>query len=378
MEAPFNVVIAGAGVAGLEAALALSDLAGDAARTTIVAPEEEFVCRPMRVVEPFAYSSAPRYPIAPIAEDAGAELVNDSFKWLDPAARVVHTEAARELRYDALLLALGARLQPAFRYAVTLDDRLLDEQLHGLIRDLEEGYVRRIAFVIPSRMGWPLPIYELALMTARRAFDMNIEVDITVATPEDAPLALFGDRASEAVSRSLRRHGIEMVTSAHCAVPQPGQVVVHPRNSTLLADRIVALPELTGPSTPGVPKDAGAGLIPVDPYCRVRGLERVFAAGDATDFPVKFGGIAAQQADTAAASIAALAGAPVKPHKFTPVVQAILLGGERPLRLGARITGGHGSTSEAAELRGLEPIRKIETSYLVPYLESNARAEAIP
>jgi hypothetical protein len=154
-------------------------------------------------------------------------------------------------------------------------------------------------------------------------------------------------------------------------------VVIYPRNWTLLVDRIIALPELTGPSTPGVPKDARAGLIPVDPYCRVRGLERVFAAGDATDFPVKFGGVAAQQADTAAAGIAALAGAPVEPHKFLPVVKAVLLGGERPLQLRAHITGGHGSTSEVADLPGLDPTHKIEARYLVPYLESSQRVEAL-
>lgn len=378
MDAPFNVLIAGGGVAGLEAALALRDLAGERVKTTLLTPEEDFVCRPMRVVEPFSHPGAPRYPIASFAEEAHAELITDSFKWLEPGARLVHTAGGQELCYDALLLAIGARLHPAFRHAVTLDDRLLDEQLHGLIRDVEDGYVRRIAFVAPSRMGWPLPIYELALMTARRAFDMNIEVEITVATPEDAPLALFGSAASEAVRRLLAEHGIGIVTSAHCAIPRAGRVVIHPRNWTLLVDRIVALPELTGPSTPGVPKDAQAGLIPVDPYCRVRGLERVYAAGDATDFPVKFGGIAAQQADTAATAIAALAGARVKLHKFLPVVQATLLGGDRPLRLRAHITGGHGSTSEVAELTSFEPARKIEASYLVPYFDSHQPVEALP
>lgn len=378
MDAPFNVLIAGGGVAGLEAALALQDLAGDRVQTTLLTPDEDFVCRPMRVVEPFSHPGAPRYPIASIAEDAGAELITDRFKWLEPGASVVHTAGGQELCYDALLLALGARLHPAFRHAVTLDDRLLDEQLHGLIRDIEDGYVRRIAFVVPSRMGWPLPVYELALMTARRAFDMNIEVEITIATPEDAPLALFGSAASEAVHRVLAQHGIETVTSAHCAVPRAGRVVIYPRNWTLLVDRVVALPELTGPPTPGVPKDAQAGLIPVDPYCRVRGLERVYAAGDATDFPVKFGGIAAQQADTAAAAIASLAGAPIEPHKFLPVVQATLLGGNRPLRLRAHITGGHGSTSEVAELTSFDPAHKIEAAYLVANLEARQPVEAIP
>src|SRR5205085_2309645 len=107
---------------------------------------------------------------------------------LDPKERVVHTEHAQQLRYDALLLALGARQRPRFKHALTLDDRRLDEQFHGLIQDVEGGYVRRLAFIVPSQMPWPLPIYELALMTARRAWDVSQAVTITVLTPEDAPL----------------------------------------------------------------------------------------------------------------------------------------------------------------------------------------------
>ena len=74
-----------------------------------------------------------------------------------------------QLPYDALLLALGARARPRFKYALTLDDRHLDEQLHGLIQDVEGGYIHKLAFIVPSQMPWPLPMYELALMTARRA-----------------------------------------------------------------------------------------------------------------------------------------------------------------------------------------------------------------
>jgi sulfide:quinone oxidoreductase len=378
MESRWRVLIVGGGVAAIEGALALRDLAGDRVETTLLAPEPDFVYRPLRVVEPFSHPGAPAYSLAEIATHTGASLVRDSFNWLDPAARLVHTRGGEQLPYDALLLALGAHLHPAFRHAITLDDRLLDEQLRGLIRDLEEAYVRRLAFVIPSRMAWPLPIYELALMTAGRAYDMNVEIAITIATPEDSPLALFGDRASAAVGELLGRHGIETVTSAHCSIPEPGRLVIYPHDRTLLVDRIVALPELVGPSTPGVRKDAPGGFIPVDPYCRVRGLERVYAAGDATDFAVKHGGVAAQQADTAAAAIAALAGAPVHPHKFMPVIEAVLLGGERPLRLRAHITGGHGSSSEAAELPQGEPVNKISATYLVAYLDSRTPAGALP
>jgi sulfide:quinone oxidoreductase len=372
---PFNVLIAGGGVAALEAALALRDLAGERVSTTLLAPEPEFVYRPMRVREPFAYSAAQRYSLEDIARDIKAELVRDGFAWLDAPGSVVHTERGEVLGYDALVLATGARLHPAFAHGLTIDDRRLDEQLHGLIQDIEGGFVHSLAFVAPSMMPWPLPIYELALMTAARAYDMNVEIDITIATPEDAPLAMFGTEASNAVRRLLEKHGISTITSAHSGVPEPGRVSIHPGTRTLEVDRVVALPELSGPSTPGVPSGPHGGFIPIDTHCRVRELERVFAAGDATDFPIKMGGIASQQADTAAESIAALAGAPVEPKPFQPEIRAILLGGEKPLYMSAHVTGGHGSRSQVSEEPLWSPPTKIVAKYLAPFLE--ARDEVV-
>jgi len=373
LSEPFKVVLVGGGVAALEAALALRELAGDSVTTTMLAPDPEFVYRPMRVREPFAYSLAKRYPLGEIAGDLGVELVQDRFKWLDPGARVVHTGHQHEISYDALLLALGARLHPRFTYALTLDDRILDEQLHGLIQDIEGGYVHRLAFVIPSPMPWPLPAYELALMSAQRAYDMGIDLSITIATPEDAPLALFGTAVSEAVQELLERHGILTITSAHAEVPEPGHVSIRPGERQLHVDRVVALPQLVGPSVPGVPTGTAGGFIPVDVHCQVRGLDRVYAAGDATDFAVKLGGIAAQQADTAAEAIAALAGAPVQPKPFHPMIHAVLIGGDKPLYLSAHITGGHGSSSEISETPTWSPPTKIAAKYLAPYLEARDR-----
>ena len=366
-------MIAGGGVGALEAALALRDLAGERIRTTLLAPDPNFVVRPARVKEPFGYTAAQTYPLADIARDLGAELVPDSLKSLDAPGSRVHTEQGTELPYDALVLATGARLRPAFSHGLSIDDSQIDDQLHGLIQDVEGGYVRSIAFVAPSEAVWPLPIYELALMTARRAYDMQTDVAITIATPEDAPLAVFGDTVSLAIGRLMEENGVTVLTSAHSSVPEPGVVAIHPGERMLKVDRVVALPQLFGPSTPGVPGGVEGGFIPIDNHCRVRGLENVFAAGDGTEFPIKFGGIAAQQADTAAEAIAALAGAPVEPEPFRPVLRAILLGADKPLYLSAHVTGGHGSSSQISEEPGWSPPFKIAAKYLAPYLESRNR-----
>jgi sulfide:quinone oxidoreductase len=370
---PFRIVIAGGGVAALETALALNDLATDLVSLTLLAPDPDFVYRPMTVREPFAYGRARRYPIAAIAADAGAELVADRLSWIDPEHQSIHTDAGDELVYDALVLALGARAVERYAHALTIDDRRLDDLLHGLVQDVESNYVRRLAFVVPARMAWPLPIYELALMTARRAYDMNTELAVTVVTPEDAPLAIFGLGASHGVSQLLAEAGIATVTSAYVQVPNSRHLVVMPGDRHFEVDRIVALPELYGPAVRGL--DVGEhGFIDVDPYCRVRDIKYVYAAGDATAFPVKHGGIAAQQADVAATSIAALAGAPVEPKRFHPVIHGMLLTGGAPRYLTARITGGHGFSSEITDTPTWTPATKIAAKYLAPYLDQLDRA----
>jgi sulfide:quinone oxidoreductase len=370
---PLQVVIAGGGVAALEASLALRALAGEAVSVKLIASKPEFVNRPMTVREPFSYAQAQRYSLAEIAGDIGAELVADAVASVDTEARIVHTAGGAEHRYDALLVALGARIRARYEHATTIDDRNLDELLHGLIQDVEGGYVNRLAFVVPPHMAWPFPIYELALMTATRAYDSNVEVSITIQTPEDAPLAIFGDGASKAVADLLAGSRIEVITSAYCEIPQPGVIDVSPGDRRLQVDRVIALPELAGPSLPGLTEGEN-GFIAVDVHCRVRGLEREYAAGDATDFAVKHGGIAAQQADTAAEAIAALAGAPVEPEPFHPIIRGMLLTGGKPLYLSAHITGGHGFQSEASEHPSWAPAGKIAAKYLGPYLEERARA----
>ena len=376
-ETPFGVLIAGGSVAGLEAGLALRHLLGDRVSLKLLAPGSEFVYRPLSVREPFSHGSAQRYPLPAIAQDLGADLIQDSLASVDASRRLVRTESGAELRYDALMLGLGAHVQIRYKHAVTIDDRRMDELLHGLIQDVEGGYVKRLAFVMPAPVAWPLPIYELALMTARRAYEMNVGLAITIATPEDAPLAVFGQGASAAMADLLAENQIEVITSAYCEVPQSRVIEISPGERRLEVDRVVALPELEGPSVPGLPA-GNHGFIPTDAHCQVRDTELVYAAGDATDFPVKFGGIAAQQADTAAQAIAALAGAQIDPQPFKPEVHGVLLTGEKPRYLHARITGGQGFSSELTDEPTVSPPAKIAAKYLAPYLDERDRTAGRP
>lgn len=367
-----RVIIAGGGVAAMETALALADLAPENTDVTVVAPNTEFVYRPMAVREPFAYGPARRYPLAPIVHDAGAKLLAGELLWVDPARQAIHTKSEESIEYDALMLALGAKVVPRYTHALTIDDRRLDETLHGLIQDIEGGYVDRLAFISPGRMAWPLPLYELALMTAGRAYDMGVKLAVTIVTPEDAPLAIFGAGVSSAVSELLQKAGIQTITSACAEVPSAREVVINPGDRRLQVDRAVALPELYGPSLRGIPLGEH-GFIRVNPHGQVPNVGPIYAAGDATEFAVKHGGIASQQADAAAQAIAARAGAPVVPERFHPVIRGMLLTDGKPLYLTAQIAGGHGFSSEITDQPTWTPPSKIAAKYLAPYLEQQDR-----
>jgi sulfide:quinone oxidoreductase len=363
-----NVLIAGGGIAGLETAFALQALAGDRTTVTMLAPDDEFVYRPMTVGEPFARPHAQRHDLRGMVHDAGATLIDGELAWVDAAARIAHTVSGKELPYTALVLTIGARRTDRYPHATTIDDRRLDDQLHGLVQDIEMGYVNSVAFVIPKRVAWPLPIYELALMAARRAFDMGTKLAVTIVTPERTPLAVFGDGASAAIGERLALAGIVVETSADAEVPEPGLVVIAPGTRRVTADRVIALPQLTGPGVRGLP--AGPqGFLSVDAHCRVPGVDGVYAAGDGADHPIKHGGLAALQADTIAAMIAADAGAPVERRPYRPEIRGLLLTGAAPLYLWARVVGGRGFHSTISDTPTWSPPVKVAAAYLAPYLE---------
>ena len=70
-----RAVIAGGGVAGLEALIAIRDLAGNRVELTLVAPEPDFVYRPLAVEEPFYHQPAERRVLEPVAREFEAKLI---------------------------------------------------------------------------------------------------------------------------------------------------------------------------------------------------------------------------------------------------------------------------------------------------------------
>jgi sulfide:quinone oxidoreductase len=320
---PTNVLIAGGGPAAIEAALALHRLAGDRVVTTVLAPETDLTYRPLSVLAPFAAGDATTYPLERMAADIGFAHVRGRLASVDAPAHTITTITGEQLSYDALLVASGARPLDPGNGAITFSGSLTDqERIHGIVQDVEGGYLHRIAFVIPAGGTWPLPLYELALLLAERAYSMGAKVELHLITPEATPLALFGAEASRDVAQLLAEAGIAVHTATDAEVLAAGRLAFG--ETTLEVDRIITLPRLEGPAIPGLPAD-GDGFLPIDRHARVQGVVNVYAAGDVTSFGIKQGGIACQQADAAAADIAHRAGAPVEPEPFATVLRGLLV-----------------------------------------------------
>ena len=228
-----------------------------------------------------------------------------------------------------------------------------------------------IVFAVPTGTTWPLPLYELALITAARLRAGGDTAQITLVTPEAAPLTLFGRQASEAVADLLAARGVGIRTSTHPVHFENGSLTVVPEGQ-VPADRVVALPRLRGRAPKGVTQDAN-GFIPVDPHGLVQGLAGVYAAGDVTTSSIKQGGIATQQADTVAAAIAAHFGAPVEPKPFRPVLRGMLLTGAGARFMRTEVTGGRGERIEVSSEPLWWPEGKIAGKYLTPYLSRRAK-----
>jgi sulfide:quinone oxidoreductase len=366
---PLNVLIAGGGVAGLEACFALRDLAGDRVRTTLLTPEREFVYRPMAVAEPFARGLAQRVALEQIAADSGAALVHGELARVDDPNGTAYTADGAALAYDALIVAVGAGSEPAFPRALTWTPESDAEIFGGLLRDIEEGYAKQVAFVVPVGVAWPLPAYELALMTAWQADSMGqSDVQVTLYTPESAPLQAFGIAAGAAVREDLEEAGVRVETDAAVHATERG-FVVEP-GGRALTGRVVALPRAVGPNVEGLANDV-RGFIRVDAHGKVFGTATVWAAGDAIAFPVKQGGLASQQAVAAAEAIAARAGADVHPQPFKPVLRGVLLTGRGKAWLRRADEGAEG---EARRRALFWPPTKIAGRYLSPYLAADTTA----
>src|SRR3954454_15305086 len=368
-----RVVIAGAGVGGLETLVALNALAADRVAPTLIAPESDFVLRALDVFEPFGLGRPARYPIGEIAAELGAAWHRDVVARVDRARRTVVLGSGVELPYDALVVAVGAIPYPAFAHGVPFDRARAPERFDALLAGLASGRASSVAVVVPRGSTWTLPGYELAMML--RAFGgagPTARPRGTVVTAEGQPLRAFGPPATEMIRRELAASGADLIEGVDATVPSD-RLVELGRGRMLRADRIVHLPLLAGPRIAGLPYDR-AGFLLVDDELRVPGDDAVHAIGDGTAGPFKQGGLAAQQADAVAERIAGRAGADLAPRPYRPTLRALLRTEHGPRYLRAEPAGGDGECLVSDQCLWWPP-SKVASRWLTPWLAArDARA----
>jgi sulfide:quinone oxidoreductase len=359
-----QVVIVGGGVAGLETLLALDDLAGERVALTLVAPQPDFVYKPLLVEEPFDLGPAERHELEPLTAEKGAEFILSAVSTVRPKDHVVELEDGSTLQYDYLVVCVGGRFKPAIDGATTFPGGEAFSA-DGLL-DRAEAKDHRVAFIVPAGVTWSLPLYELALMTQRRAAERGVDAKIAVITPESAPLAIFGPAASAAVGELLAARGIQLFTNSTVRDLGGAGITLNPGDRRIGPSESIALPRMEGPRIDGLPADEG-GFIPVDDHGRVKGVEDVYAAGDGTNFPIKQGGLGTQQADAVAAHIAHRVGARETPEPFRPILRGKLLTGGESMSMRADVAGGGGEGVASLDYLWWPP-HKISSRYLASLL----------
>jgi sulfide:quinone oxidoreductase len=315
------------------------------------------------VLEPFVNVPPRRVGLARVASELQATLVHERVIGVDAQRHTVATSGGRELAYDHCVLAVGASRQAPATGATAIAVAHPQASLAPVLEAIDRAPAFRVGFQIMTPT-WPLPAYELALLTRRHARDRGRAPAIVLITNEARPLAMLGTEVSETVARLLAESDIEVRYASDSAEFEQASGDL---------DVVLALPTLRGPDIPGLPLDAD-GFLPVTTVGQVSDLGGVYAVGDATGFPLKFGGMAALQADAVASTIAAATGALATPQQVGGQVEGVLLTGGEPPSLHFALLIGPGGVAEGRVSAFSDGGRwsdeaKIAARYLGAYLD---------
>jgi len=340
--------IAGAGTAGLEALLRARELLRPDVRLMLIAPESEFRYRPMSAQSLYQPADERSLPIADVVAETGATWIQDRVAAVRPEGRALLTRDGDTVKFDCLLLALGARQRRALAHGHAWERGRDPSFLDEILVDMAACRVGSVAVVVPRGARWPVPAYELALVLGWNAAETSTRV--TLITAEQRPLGSLGRDATDTVQAELERAGVEVIGGVEAVdAPEPasGQVAILPEpdaNADALLgrptdparlrlgdatirdfDRVISLPTTYGPFMPGVPSDAN-GFVEVDEHLSVLGNDRIWAAGACISAALEHAALSAQQADAAVGAISAVLGTAAEQVSPEPATMPDLTG----------------------------------------------------
>lgn len=357
-----KVVIIGCGVAALETAIGLHEDDNVDVDVTVICPTNEFNYRPFAALEPFGIRHVDSMPIDGLLAGCEVRMIHDKVSRVDKSFGHVMTSRGELVDFDALVVTTGAEPVEGLRGAITIGGAAGTIKLEHLIRELDAGLVESVGYVAPSGASWTLPLYEMAMLTAARTRKRGYDVAVKLITSEQVPLQVFGEKAAVRVQQLLSDAGVELHTSTRSRLFAEGKVTTI-SGQEIAVERAVALPHLVGRRIPGLPHDPN-GFLPTDGFGLVHDTEAIYAAGDITDFPVKQGSIAAQQADTVVSSLASRFGDERSPRAFKPRLHAILLSDQAQTFLRASDDGGPHRGADVSDEPLWEDAEKIFSRHL--------------
>lgn len=332
-----EILIAGSGPGALEATLGLSASKHLDASVALISPQLEFQYRPNMVMEPFGVTNTAKYAVAEVIRHPNVTQWQGTLERVDTAASKAYSPEGDEFDFDALVIATGTDAHADLAEpVVTFGKPGSLDKLKEIVAEIDAGSINSVLFTAPTGPTWQLPIYEFALMCADRAERQSgQQITIVVVTPEAEPLDVFGAENSAAVRQLCAELGV-VVHSDATVEAFDGTTANLSDGTSQAADRVFAMPRLTGRAPEGIPTDEN-GFIHVDDNQLVEGTSNVYAVGDVTDFRVKQGGLASLQADAAIAAIEAALGDREAPDPFVREIEAILIAASRRLAMRAGI-----------------------------------------
>jgi NADH dehydrogenase FAD-containing subunit len=348
-----QIVIAGGGIAALEASLALRSTAGSEVQITLVCPEQEFEYRPLSVLQAFGGPHL-RVDLEAFAAEHDITLVRDAVAAVDAEQRTLTLSSGEDVGYEDLLLATGGVPRPALRGAEVFSGAADVARLDAMLAEVELGEASTVAFVATGAQDWVLPLYELALLARHRlTASGRRSAEVLVVTAEDQPIEALGADASEAASLLLAAHGVGVIAGVEAREVRDRGLHLDD-GKVIPADHVITLPLYGVPDIGGLP--GGGGLVPIDDCARVVGAAHLYAAGDVTLGYPKQGGLAARQAAAAASAMLAARGLVDAATPFTTDLAGVLF---TPLVL-----------EHAAVGDPWQPATKIVAEHLAAYLET--------
>lgn len=292
-----DIIVVGAGIAGVPAAYEIKRQLGSAARITVVSDREYFHFVPSNpaLAVGWRVESDIALPIQPYLEGRGIGFVHGSVTAIDADHSHIVVGGTQELSYDSIMIACGA--VPRWREIPGLT------KLRSVL-DLEQALATREAYgrfvsrpgpiVIGAAPGASIlgSVYEYAFLVDAdlRRRGIRRRAPITIITPEPylGHLWIGGSAMRESLAHALAAHDIQWIGNAETigAAENAIQVARHTDDGSIKEEPIPYVFGVYWPRFGGIPAVTDSafptdahGLLKIDQYLRSERYENVFAAG---------------------------------------------------------------------------------------------------